>query len=74
LVLILPNAAIVSESDEIEIPMKIVVRPFWDDEAKVWCGIAQGHLGSATEAPTLHDLCRKLPVLVQDLLEDESQG
>jgi hypothetical protein len=55
-------------------PMKIVVRSFWDHEAKVWCGIAEGGLGLATEAPTLDDLYRKLPIIAEDLLEGEYEG
>jgi predicted RNase H-like HicB family nuclease len=51
----------------------IVVRAAWDDEAKVWyvqdCDIP----GVATEAATVEELRRKVPIIIQDLLEDEAE-
>ena len=48
--------------------MKIIVRAFWDDEAKVWVAVADGDLGLVTEAKTIEELSRKLPLMAQDLL------
>jgi predicted RNase H-like HicB family nuclease len=51
----------------------IVVRVAWDDEARVWyvqdCDIP----GVATEAETVEELRRKVPVIIGDLLEDEAE-
>ncbi len=55
-------------------PMKIVVRAFWDDEAKVWVAVADGELGLITEAKTIEELSRKLPVMAENLLEDGYAG
>jgi hypothetical protein len=54
--------------------MKIVVRAFWDDEARVWVAVADGELGLVTEAKTIEELSRKLPVMAKDLLEGEHDG
>lgn len=52
-----------------EKPVKIVVRAFWDDEAKVWAAAADDDIGIFTEAPTLEALWAKLPELAKDFLE-----
>jgi predicted RNase H-like HicB family nuclease len=49
-----------------------VVRAAWDDEAKVWYVEESDIPGLATEADTLDELRKKVPVIIQDLLEDES--
>ena len=49
-----------------------VVRVAWDDEAKVWYVEHSDIPGLATESETLEDLRRKVPLLIQDLLEGES--
>lgn len=54
--------------------LKITVRAFWDDEAKVWAAQSDGGFGLFTEAETLEALQKKLPPLAQDLLEDEFDG
>lgn len=54
--------------------MKITVRAFWDDEAEVWAAQADGKLGLITEAASVEALQKKLPLLAQDLLEDEYSG
>lgn len=51
--------------------MKIVVRAFWDDEAGVWVAVADGKLGLVTEASTIDELARKLPIMARDLLDSE---
>jgi Domain of unknown function (DUF1902) len=51
--------------------MKITVRTAWDDEAQVWVAVADGHIGLATEADSVEALAMKLPILAQDLLENE---
>jgi predicted RNase H-like HicB family nuclease len=48
-----------------------VVRIAWDDEAKVWYVEESDIPGLATEADTLEELRRKVPIIIQDLLEDE---
>ena len=48
-----------------------VVRVAWDDEAKVWY-VDSDIEGLATEADTLEELRRKVPVIIQDLLEDRA--
>ena len=54
--------------------MKIVVRAFWDAEARVWVAVADGELGLVTEAKTIEELSRKLPVMAKDLLEGDHDG
>ena len=54
--------------------MKITVRAFWDDEAEVWAAQADGGIGLFAEGATLEALQKKLPMLAQDLLEDEFHG
>ena len=46
-----------------------VVRVAWDDEAKVWYVEESDIDGLATEADTLEELRRKVPTMIQDLLE-----
>ena len=46
-----------------------VVRVAWDDEAKVWYVEKSDIDGLATEADTLEELRRKVPIIIQDLLE-----
>ena len=46
-----------------------VVRATWDEEAKVWFVEESDIPGLATEAETLEALRRKIPALIQDLLE-----
>jgi hypothetical protein len=48
-----------------------VVRVAWDDEAKVWFVQETDIQGLATEAATLEELRRKVPMIVRDLWEDE---
>ena len=55
-------------------PIKIVVRAFWDDEAKVWVAVVDGDLGLVTEAKTIEELSRKLPAMAEDLLEGDFAG
>jgi Domain of unknown function (DUF1902) len=57
-----------------EKPLKIVVRAFWDDEARVWVAVADGELGLVTEAKTIEALSRKLPVMAKDLLKGDYDG
>ena len=54
--------------------MKITVRAFWDDEAKVWVAVADGELGLITEAASVEALQKKLPMLAEDLLEGDYSG
>jgi len=49
-----------------------VVRIAWDDEARVWHVEESDIPGLATEADTLEELRRKVPVIIQDLLEGET--
>ncbi len=49
-----------------------VVRVAWDDEAKVWYVEKSDIDGLATEADTLEELRRKVPIIIQDLLEDRA--
>jgi predicted RNase H-like HicB family nuclease len=49
-----------------------VVRIAWDDEAKVWYVQESDIPGLSTEADTLEELRKKVPLMIQDLLEDES--
>jgi Domain of unknown function (DUF1902) len=72
--LALPNAVICGKITAMEKPMKIVVRAFWDDVASVWVAVADGELGLVTEAKTIEELSRKLPVIAKDLLGGEHEG
>jgi predicted RNase H-like HicB family nuclease len=47
----------------------VVVRAAWDDEARVWYVEESDVPGLATE-DTLEELRRKIPIIIQDLLED----
>lgn len=49
-----------------------VVRVAWDDEAKVWYVEESDIPGLAAESATLEELRRKVPIIIQDLLEDEA--
>jgi predicted RNase H-like HicB family nuclease len=49
-----------------------VVRVAWDDEAKVWYVEESDISGLAAEADSVEELRRKVPVIIQDLLEDET--
>lgn len=51
--------------------MKITVRAFWDDEAKVWVAVADGNFGLVTEAKTIEELSRKLPAMASDLMDGD---
>lgn len=50
----------------------VVVRCAWDDEADVWFVQESDVPGLVTEADTLEALRRKLPGMIQDLLEVET--
>ena len=52
----------------------IVVRATWDREASVWVAESSDLPGLVTEAESLDALDKKLPGLIQDLLEDEDDG
>ncbi|MCJ2095026.1 DUF1902 domain-containing protein [Methylobacterium sp. J-072] len=51
-----------------------VVRCAWDEEAAVWYVSESDVPGLATEAESLDALRRKLPGMIQDLLEDGQGG
>lgn len=48
----------------------VVVRAAWDDEARVWYVQDSDVPGLSTEADTLEELRCKIPVIIQDLLDD----
>ena len=50
----------------------VVVRCAWDGEADVWFVQESDVPGLVTEADTLEALRRKLPEMIQDLLEVET--
>ncbi|GAB6842502.1 putative RNase H-like HicB family nuclease [Methylorubrum rhodinum] len=50
----------------------VVIRCAWDDEAGVWFVRESDVPGLVTEAETLDALRRKLPGMIQDLLEVET--
>lgn len=50
-----------------------VVRAAWDSEAQVWYIESSDIQGLATEADTLDELRRKIPIIIQDLFEDETE-
>lgn len=49
----------------------VVVRAAWDNDAKVWYVSDSDVAGLATEASTLDELRRKVPIIIKDLLEDD---
>jgi hypothetical protein len=51
----------------------IRIRATWDPEARVWVAESDD-IALVTEAPTSDALIAKLPGLIQDLLEDETDG
>jgi hypothetical protein len=53
--------------------LSILVRAFWDDEAKVWVATSDDVLGLATEAETQAELVSKLQVMIPDLLESNQE-
>ncbi len=53
---------------------QIIIHAEWDAEAGCWVAEAQNLPGLATGAKTLDELFRKLPGMIQDLLEDEDGG
>jgi predicted RNase H-like HicB family nuclease len=52
----------------------IVVRATWDHEANVWTAESSDLPGLVTEASSLDELDRKLPGLIQDLMEVDDDG
>ena len=48
----------------------VVVRATWDPEARVWIAESTSLPGLVTEASSLDELDRKLPGLIQDLMEN----
>lgn len=50
-----------------------VVRAAWDSEAQVWYIESSDIQGLATEADTLDELRRKIPIIIQDLFEAETE-
>ncbi len=48
--------------------LKITVRAFRDQEAKVWVAESEDVPGLATEAPTMEELIHKLRVMIPELL------
>jgi len=50
-------------------PDLIVVRATWDPEAGVFVAESDDVLGLATEAETIEGLGKKLPGMIEDLLE-----
>src|SRR6476620_155460 len=51
----------------------ILVRATWDHEAKVWTAGSSDLPGLVTEAASLDELDRKLPGLIQDLMETDNE-
>lgn len=49
----------------------IVVKATWDSEADVWVAESEDVPGLVTEAESIEALQRKLPGIIQDLLEDD---
>jgi hypothetical protein len=47
----------------------LVVRAFWDDEARVWVATSDDVPGLATEAGTIDALVKKLQVMIPELLD-----
>ncbi len=52
----------------------IVVKATWDPEASVWVAESEDVPGLITEADTLEALQRKLPGIIQDLLEPDDDS
>jgi hypothetical protein len=48
--------------------ISIMVRAFWDDEAKVWVASSDDIVGLATEAETVELLTKKVFVMISELL------
>ena len=61
---------VLSDLGEPGMDRHVVVRAAWDDEARVWYVRDSDVPGLATEADTLEELRRKIPVIIQDLLDD----
>lgn len=47
----------------------IVVRAFWDAEAKVWVASSEDVPGLATEAETIDELTAKLKTMIPELIK-----
>lgn len=48
----------------------VVVEVAWDDEADVWIAASET-IGLFTEAATLDEIRRKVPLIASDLLEED---
>ena len=48
---------------------RIVVRAVWDGEAGVWVASSEDIAGLAVEAETIEALQRKIPPVIEDLIE-----
>jgi predicted RNase H-like HicB family nuclease len=54
--------------------MALIVKATWDPEAKVWVAESDDVPGLITEADTIEALQKKLPGIIQDLLESDDEG
>jgi hypothetical protein len=50
---------------------RVTVRAEWDAEAQVWYVAETSLAGLNAEADTIEELLRKLPGMIQDLLEED---
>jgi len=48
---------------------ELIIRAFWDDEAKVWVAESDDVPGLVTEADTIGGLMQRLAELIPELLE-----
>jgi hypothetical protein len=46
-----------------------IIRAFWDEEAEVWVASSMNFIGLAAEDKTIEGLLKKIPPMIQDLLE-----
>ena len=60
----------IEPTGKVQMGRLIVVRATWDRDAGVWVAVSSDLPGLITEAASLDELDRKLPGLIQDLLED----
>ncbi len=47
----------------------LLVKAFWDEEAKVWVAVSEDVPGLATEAETMEALVEKLKIMIPELLK-----
>jgi len=53
---------------------EVIVRAFWDDEAKVYVAEGMNYPGIVTESESFDGLIAKLKVIIPEIIDENSNG